>query len=74
MGQQTLLDKLAEELREAQKLQKQGMTADRAKNPDVARKCRLQRQAVLREALGHVNALSDSIQGEMQLLAAELSE
>ena len=73
MGQ-TLLDKLAEELLKAQKLQRQGMAADRAQKPDVVRTCRLQRQAALREALGHVNALSNSIQGEMQLLAAELSE
>jgi hypothetical protein len=74
MAHKTLLDKIADELAKAQKLQTQSMVAQRAEQTAAARRCLLQRQAALSEALGHLNALARTIQGELDFVSASPSQ
>jgi len=71
MGQ-TLLDRAADALRKANEMLDEAVAAEKGQKTDLARTCRLRREAALREALGHLHAVTGTVEGELLLASAEL--
>jgi len=73
MGQ-TLLDRASDALRKANEMLDAAVVADREGKTADAKQFRYRREIALREALGHLKAVSIPIEDELRLAAMELNK
>jgi hypothetical protein len=73
MGQ-TLLDRASDALRKANEMLDAAAAADREGKTADAKQFRYRREIALREALGHLKAVSIPIEDELRLAAIELNK
>jgi hypothetical protein len=73
MGQ-TLLDRASDALRKANEMLDAAVAADREGKTADAKQFRYRREIALREALGHLRAVSIPIEDELRMASIELNK